>query len=177
MGAFGSGQHHGFAGMPGRWFIQFTAKAFDSILDDHGAVDDNRNRRGHGNFGVLYRSHHHCFCVDRRKVWKSSPAAAAAAIQNLLDLIPAVASFRRNGLLKSCVLPICAVAMWWWDRGFQSTARLLVGIPSSTRSITGESPMEKLPGAAVYAGTIDQSGVLEIKATERQYEYRLRENH
>jgi Cd2+/Zn2+-exporting ATPase/Cu+-exporting ATPase len=90
------------------------------------------------------------------------------AIRELLDLLPSVASVRREGSIED--LPV----------GRLSAGDVVVVKPGSRISvdgvvtaghsfvdqstITGESlPAEKLPGATVYAGTINQSGVLEVE--------------
>lgn len=91
------------------------------------------------------------------------------AIQNLLDLLPQNALVRRDGYLQE--LPIAQV-----QAGDVVVIRPAAEIPvdgavvagRSTvdqSSITGESaPIEKLPGAAVFAGTTNHSGVLEVRA-------------
>jgi Cd2+/Zn2+-exporting ATPase/Cu+-exporting ATPase len=91
------------------------------------------------------------------------------AIQNLLDLLPQNALVRRDGYLQE--LPIAQV-----QAGDVVVIRPAAEIPvdgavvagRSTvdqSSITGESaPVEKLPGAAVFAGTTNHSGVLEVRA-------------
>lgn len=91
------------------------------------------------------------------------------AIQELVDLLPRSGTVRRDG--KVSELPIAEI---------QIGDRLLINpgsrIPADgtvldghsfvdQASITGESmPVEKTPDALVYAGTINQSGVLEIRA-------------
>jgi heavy metal translocating P-type ATPase len=90
------------------------------------------------------------------------------AIQRLLDLLPNMATVRRDGE--------------WQDVGIeQVTTRDLVLVRPGSRisvdgvvvsgnsfvdqaAITGESlAVEKLPGSGVYAGTINQSGAMEIR--------------
>jgi heavy metal translocating P-type ATPase len=90
------------------------------------------------------------------------------AIQHLVDLLPSVATVRRNGS--------------WTDieiGGVSANDEVLVRpggrVPVDGKvvgghsfvdqaPITGESmPVEKQPGAIVYAGTINQSGALEIR--------------
>jgi heavy metal translocating P-type ATPase len=91
------------------------------------------------------------------------------AIQNLLDFLPRTATVRRNGHLAEIPSNQLQVA----DRllvkpggyipvdGFVLDGRSFV----EQAAITGEPmPVEKFPGAAVYAGTINQSGALEIRA-------------
>jgi Cd2+/Zn2+-exporting ATPase/Cu+-exporting ATPase len=91
------------------------------------------------------------------------------AIRDLLDLLPRTVSVRRDGLAQevpaSEVRPGEAVLV-------APGARIPVdGLVVGGRSfvdqspITGESmPVEKVPGTAVYAGTINQSGALEIRS-------------
>ncbi len=90
------------------------------------------------------------------------------AIQRLLDLLPNTATVRRGTEWKDCgielVRPGDAVLV-------RPGGRIPVdGVVVSGNSfvdqaaITGESlAVEKLPGAGVYAGTINQSGALEIR--------------
>jgi heavy metal translocating P-type ATPase len=91
------------------------------------------------------------------------------AIQNLLDLLPQTALVRRDGHVQG--LPIAQV-----QAGDVVVIRPAAEIPvdggvvagRSTvdqASITGESvPVEKMPGAAVFAGTTNHAGVLEVRA-------------
>jgi Cd2+/Zn2+-exporting ATPase/Cu+-exporting ATPase len=91
------------------------------------------------------------------------------AIRDLLDLLPHTVSVRRDGVARevpaSEVRPGEAVLV-------APGARIPVdGLVVGGRSfvdqspITGESmPVEKVPGTAVYAGTINQSGALEIRS-------------
>jgi heavy metal translocating P-type ATPase len=91
------------------------------------------------------------------------------AIQNLLDLLPQTALVRRDGHIQE--LPIAQV-----QAGDVVVIRPAAEIPvdgavvagRSTvdqASITGESvPVEKMPGAAVFAGTTNHAGVLEVRA-------------
>ena len=91
------------------------------------------------------------------------------AIQNLLDLLPQTALVRRNGRIQE--LPMAQV-----QAGDVVVIRPAAEIPvdgavvagRSTvdqASITGESvPVEKAPGAAVFAGTTNHAGVLEVRA-------------
>jgi heavy metal translocating P-type ATPase len=90
------------------------------------------------------------------------------AIQRLIDLLPSSAAVRRHGEWKD--VPIVEIAI-----GDEVLARPGARIPVDGKvvgghsfvdqaPITGESmPVEKGPGAAVYAGTINQSGALEIR--------------
>ena len=91
------------------------------------------------------------------------------AIEELVNLLPRSGTVRRDG--KVSELPITEIRVG---------DRLLINpgsrIPADgtvldghsfvdQASITGESmPVEKTPGALVYAGTINQSGALEIRA-------------
>jgi Cd2+/Zn2+-exporting ATPase/Cu+-exporting ATPase len=90
------------------------------------------------------------------------------AIRELLNLLPSVATVRRDGTMKelrASDLKIGDVIV------VRPGARISVdGIVTGGHSfvdqsaITGESlPVEKVAGAQVYAGTINQSGVLEIE--------------
>jgi len=90
------------------------------------------------------------------------------AIQRLLDLLPSMATVRSGNEWKDCAIeqvrPDDAVLV-------RPGGRIPVdGVVVSGNSfvdqaaITGESmAVEKLPGAGVYAGTINQSGALEIR--------------
>jgi heavy metal translocating P-type ATPase len=90
------------------------------------------------------------------------------AIQHLVDLLPSTATVRRNGS--------------WTDaeiREISTDDEVLVRpggrIPVDGKVVTGHSfvdqapitgesmPVEKHPGATVYAGTINQSGALEVQ--------------
>jgi heavy metal translocating P-type ATPase len=90
------------------------------------------------------------------------------AIEHLLDLLPKTATARRNGHWQD-------VAMEEVRRGDSVLVRPGGHIPVDgivmggnsfvdQAAITGESvAVEKLPGTGVYAGTINQSGALEIR--------------
>jgi heavy metal translocating P-type ATPase len=90
------------------------------------------------------------------------------AIQRLLDLLPSIATVRRGTEWKDCAIdevrPGDTVLV-------RPGGRIPVdGVVISGNSfvdqaaITGESlAVEKLPGAGVFAGTINQSGALEIR--------------
>jgi heavy metal translocating P-type ATPase len=91
------------------------------------------------------------------------------AIQDLLDFLPRTVSVRRNNE----VIEIPAENLRLSDTVIvKPGGRLPVdGVVVSGRSfveqaaITGEAmPVEKLPGDQVYAGTINQSGALEVRA-------------
>ncbi len=90
------------------------------------------------------------------------------AIQRLIDLLPSAATVRRQGEWHD--VPICEVSV-----GDEVLARPGARIPVDGKvvgghsfvdqaPITGESmPVEKSAGAVVYAGTINQSGALEVR--------------
>ena len=91
------------------------------------------------------------------------------AIQDLIDFLPRTVSVRRNNE----VLEVPAEALRLGDTVIvKPGARVPVdGIVLGGQSfveqaaITGEAmPVEKLPGDRVYAGTINQSGALEVEA-------------
>ena len=90
------------------------------------------------------------------------------AIQHLVDLLPSVATVRRNGSWTD-------VEIGDVSRDDEVLVRPGGRIPVDGKvvgghsfvdqaPITGESmPVEKQPGAIVYAGTINQSGALEVR--------------
>jgi len=90
------------------------------------------------------------------------------AIQRLVDLLPSTATVRRVGEWKDADIREIAI-------GDEVLVRPGARIPVDgsvagghsfvdQAAITGESmPVEKVAGAAVYAGTINQSGALEIR--------------
>src|SRR5579864_883166 len=91
------------------------------------------------------------------------------AIQNLLDFLPRTVSVRRNGE----VTDIPADQVQVGDKIIVKPGGHIPvdGVVLAGRSfveqaaITGEAmPVEKMPGAAVYAGTVNQSGALEVTA-------------
>jgi Cd2+/Zn2+-exporting ATPase/Cu+-exporting ATPase len=91
------------------------------------------------------------------------------AIQDLLDFLPATASVRRSS--GSIRVPLSQVRVG--DVVLVAPGEC-IAVDGSVRTghsyvdqatITGEStPVEKSPGALVYAGTINQSGTLELVA-------------
>ena len=92
------------------------------------------------------------------------------AIRDLLDLIPDVATVRREGRMEelhSADLRVGDVVVVKPGSRVSVDGRVIRGHSFVDQSaITGESlPVEKLPGAAVYAGTINQSGILEVETT------------
>ena len=94
-------------------------------------------------------------------------ARGRRAIQRLVDLLPRTAVVRRHGEWKEMGIDEISA-------GSEVLVRPGSRVPVDGKvlrghsfvdqaSITGESmPVEKGPGASVYAGTINQSGVLEI---------------
>jgi heavy metal translocating P-type ATPase len=90
------------------------------------------------------------------------------AIQHLLDLLPNTATVRRGSEWKDCgieqVRPGDAVLVRPGGRIPVDGAVVSGNSFVDQAAITGESQaVEKLPGAGVYAGTINQSGALEIR--------------
>jgi Cd2+/Zn2+-exporting ATPase/Cu+-exporting ATPase len=92
------------------------------------------------------------------------------AIKDLLDLLPHSVTIRgENGPreVDTSQLRVGTAVMVRPGARVPVDGEVVSGdsfVDQST--ITGESmPVEKLPGSAVYAGTINQSGVLEIRAT------------
>jgi Cd2+/Zn2+-exporting ATPase/Cu+-exporting ATPase len=92
------------------------------------------------------------------------------AIAELVNLLPEIATVDRNGALREVRVAELGVGD---TVVVKPGARLPVdGFVVSGRSsvdqssVTGESmPAEKIPGAAVFAGTINQTGALEVRAT------------
>jgi Cd2+/Zn2+-exporting ATPase/Cu+-exporting ATPase len=90
------------------------------------------------------------------------------AIQHLVDLLPSVATVRRSGAWTDVEIGDVSVND---EVLVRPGARIpvdgkVVGGHSfvDQAPITGESmPVEKQPGAVVYAGTINQSGALEVR--------------
>jgi heavy metal translocating P-type ATPase len=91
------------------------------------------------------------------------------AIQHLVDLLPSTATVRRNGTWADVDIQAVSIDE---EVLVRPGARIPVdGIVAGGHSfvdqapITGESmPVEKHAGAFVYAGTINQSGALEVRA-------------
>ena len=92
------------------------------------------------------------------------------AIAELVNLLPEIATVDRNGALREVRVAELGVGD---TVVVKPGARLPVdGFVVSGRSsvdqssVTGESmPAEKIPGAAVFAGTINQTGALEVRAS------------
>ena len=91
------------------------------------------------------------------------------AIQNLLAFLPQTVMVRRNGELRE--IPFDQVhigdAVLVKPGGHVPVDGVVLDGSSFVEqaAITGEPmPVEKFPGAAVYAGTMNQSGALEIRA-------------
>ena len=103
------------------------------------------------------------------------------AIQDLLDFLPATATVRRTG--GTLRIPLSQVRVG--DVVLVAPGEC-IAVDGSVRSghsyvdqatITGEStPVEKGPDAIVYAGTINQTGTLEIVGRSRRPGYELRED-
>ena len=90
------------------------------------------------------------------------------AIQRLLDLLPGMATLRRGAEWKDCAIDEVRAgdAVLVRPGGRIPVDGVVVSGNSfvDQAAITGESlAVEKLPGAGVYAGTINQSGALEIR--------------
>jgi len=90
------------------------------------------------------------------------------AIQRLLDLLPNMATVRRGTEWKDCAIELVRAgdAVLVRPGGRIPVDGTVVSGNSfvDQAAITGESmAVEKLPGAGVYAGTINQSGALEIR--------------
>src|SRR6202790_5024604 len=90
------------------------------------------------------------------------------AIQRLLDLLPNMATVRRGTEWKDCAIEQVRVgeAVLVRPGGRIPVDGIVVSGNSfvDQAAITGESlAVEKLPGAGVYAGTINQSGAMEIR--------------
>jgi heavy metal translocating P-type ATPase len=90
------------------------------------------------------------------------------AIQRLLDLLPNMATVRRGTQWKDCAIEQVragdAVLVRPGGRIPVDGTVLSGNSFVDQAAITGESmAVEKLPGAGVYAGTINQSGALEIR--------------
>jgi Cd2+/Zn2+-exporting ATPase/Cu+-exporting ATPase len=90
------------------------------------------------------------------------------AIQHLVDLLPSTATVRRNGTWTDVAIAEVSTkdVVLVKPGGRIPVDGEIVGGHSfvDQAPITGESmPVEKQPGAGVYAGTINQSGALEVR--------------
>jgi heavy metal translocating P-type ATPase len=93
------------------------------------------------------------------------------AIQELVDLLPRRAEIRREGRVQeidASEIQLGDVVVVKPGGRVPIDGMVLSGHSFLDQStITGESmPVEKLPGSQVYAGTINQSGVLEVRAVK-----------
>lgn len=92
------------------------------------------------------------------------------AIKDLLDLLPSKVTVRRNGRTEQLSTESIHLGeiIEVHPGGRIPVDGEVVGGNSfvDQSTITGESlPVEKLPGTSVYAGTVNQSGALEIRVT------------
>ena len=94
-----------------------------------------------------------------------------SAIKALMDLAPKVALVRRNG--REVEIPVEEVAVGDLfivkpGQSMPTDGEVLVGASSVNQApVTGESvPVEKQPGDAVFAGSINGEGALEVRATK-----------
>ncbi|MCI2430167.1 cadmium-translocating P-type ATPase [Candidatus Acetothermia bacterium] len=101
-----------------------------------------------------------------------SVARARRSLRELIKLAPSEARVRRNGqelmLPLEQIEPSEIIAVRPGER-IALDGQVLTGSSAVNQApITGESvPVEKQPGDAVFAGTINQEGYLEIKVTKR----------
>jgi heavy metal translocating P-type ATPase len=91
------------------------------------------------------------------------------AIQDLLDFLPRTATVRRGGEIReinAADLRIADIVLTNPGARVSVDGEVIAGHSFVDQApVTGESiPVEKTAGAAVYAGTINQSGALEIRA-------------
>ena len=138
---------------------------------DHGAFHDPRAGSGPGHSGVHHRAIHPLLRFGGRDPGRANRGSRAESHQNLLDLLPKTALVRRGAIVQE--LPIAEVRpgeVVVVRPGAEIPVDGVVVAGHSTvdqSTITGESmPAEKLPGAGVFAGTTNQSGMLEV-STER----------
>ncbi len=101
-----------------------------------------------------------------------SVARARRSLRELLKLAPSEARLRRNG--QELVLPIEEIELGETlivkpGERIALDGQVLLGSSSVNQApITGESvPVEKQPGDAVFAGTLNHEGYLEIQVTKR----------
>ncbi len=93
------------------------------------------------------------------------------AIKNLLDLLPRQANVKRNGQtqeIKSDQLKAGDIVLIKPGERISVDGLVVSGHSFADQSaITGESlPVEKFKGSKVYAGTINQSGAMEVKTLQ-----------
>ncbi len=91
------------------------------------------------------------------------------AIRDLLDFLPQTATVRRTGgpqEIPASELRVGDVVLIAPGSRIPVDGRVLTGHSYIDQAaITGESvPVEKAPGATVYAGTVNQSGTLDVRA-------------
>jgi len=103
---------------------------------------------------------------------------ARRAVRRLLDIAPVEATVRRAGREER--LPVEAVALGELllvrpGERIPLDGRVRAGVSGVNQApITGESmPVEKAPGAAVFAGSINGPGALEVEVTHRAQETML----
>src|SRR6266403_624463 len=137
---------------------------------DDGAVHDHRHRRGGGDRGALHRARDRALRPGGRGAGRAHGRPRAQAIKQLVYLLPRLALVRRGGAEREVSaddLQVGEIIL------VKPGARIPIdGIVAGGHSfvdqatITGESmPVEKLAGDQVFAGTINQSGALEIRTT------------
>lgn len=93
-----------------------------------------------------------------------------ASIRKLLDLVPPEARVRQNGrevMIPAGSLQVGDVFIVRPGESLATDGMIVQGRSSINEApVTGESiPVEKEPGMKVFAGTINQDGLLEIQAT------------
>lgn len=92
------------------------------------------------------------------------------AIKDLLDLLPQHAVVRRNGSqeeVEAGQIEVGSIVIVKPGSRVPVDGEVVAGNSFVDQAaITGESlPVEKLPGSTVFAGTINQSGVIEVRTT------------
>lgn len=98
-------------------------------------------------------------------------AKTRSAVRALMDLAPKFALVRRNGVEQEIPVENVAVGDVFILKPGQSVptdGEIIAGTSSVNQApVTGESvPVEKLPGDAVFAGSINGEGALEVIATK-----------
>ena len=96
---------------------------------------------------------------------------ARAAVRALMKLVPKIALVRRDGIEREIPAEAIAVDDLFIVRPGEAIATdgvVAAGSSSVNEApITGESvPVEKRPGALVFAGTINATGALEVRASK-----------